>query len=62
MPPTGQAASLVELANPSVDFCSLAAGLGVSSRRVETGPDLAAAIGSAMAEPGPHLIEAIIED
>jgi acetolactate synthase-1/2/3 large subunit len=34
--------------------------MGVPGRRVEDAPALAAAIREAVAEPGPHLIEAVM--
>jgi acetolactate synthase-1/2/3 large subunit len=58
---TGEAArSLLSLSRPALDFTALAAGLGVPAARAETAEDLAAHLRRALAEPGPHLIEAII--
>jgi acetolactate synthase-1/2/3 large subunit len=48
------------LGNPDVDFVALSAGLGVPSRRVDTGDQLTGALEQAMTDPGPHLIEAVI--
>jgi acetolactate synthase-1/2/3 large subunit len=39
---------------------SLARGFGVPGTRVETAAALAAALRRALAEPGPHLIEAVL--
>lgn len=38
----------------------IAEGMGVPARRVTTAQDLAAALIDAFAEPGPHLIEAVV--
>lgn len=61
----GQAAgpnarALLELVNPDLDFVELGVGLGVPSRRVDTGEQLTDALDHAIAEPGPHLIEVVI--
>ena len=58
---TGEAArSLLSLSRPALDFTALAAGLGVPASRAGTAEELAAQLRHALAEPGPHLIEAII--
>jgi acetolactate synthase-1/2/3 large subunit len=58
---TGEAArSLLSLSRPALDFTALAAAMGVPAARAETGEDLAAHLRRALAEPGPHLIEAVI--
>jgi len=58
---TGQAArSLLSLARPELDFTALAAGMGVPASRATTAEEFAACLRRALAEPGPHLIEAII--
>ena len=56
---TGRTAAkaLTRLSPPQIDWVRLAAGFGVPGVRVESAEDLAAAIGRALAEPGPHLIE-----
>jgi acetolactate synthase I/II/III large subunit len=60
-PTTGATArSLLDLSRPDIDFTALAAGMGVPACRVTTADDLAAQLGKALAEPGPHLIEAAI--
>ena len=38
----------------------IAEGMGVPARRVSMAEDLTAALAEAFAEPGPHLIEAVI--
>jgi acetolactate synthase-1/2/3 large subunit len=50
----------LDLAGPELDFVQIASGLGVSSVRVDTAGDLVAALERAFAEPGPHLIEAVV--
>jgi acetolactate synthase-1/2/3 large subunit len=58
-PGAGDAAkALLSLGDPDLDFVSLGTGLGVPSRRVDTGEQLTEALGEALADPGPHLIEA----
>jgi len=55
-----EARRLIDLGNPELDFVQLGAGLGVKSRRVDTGERLIDALEEAIAHPGPHLIEAIL--
>ena len=56
---TGESArSLLDLSRPDIDFTALAAGMGVPASRAATAPQLAAALRRALAEPGPHLIQA----
>jgi acetolactate synthase-1/2/3 large subunit len=58
---SGDAArSLLDLSRPDLDFVSLAAGLGVPATRASTAPELAAQLGQALGDPGPHLIEAAV--
>ncbi len=60
-PITGATArSLLDLSRPDIDFGALAAGMGVPACRVTTADELAAQLRKALAEPGPHLIEAAI--
>jgi acetolactate synthase I/II/III large subunit len=54
------ARSLLDLTNPELDFCDLARGMGVPARRVENAEDLATALTSGFAEPGPTLIEVLL--
>jgi acetolactate synthase-1/2/3 large subunit len=51
---------LVSLRNPDLDFVKLGGGLGIGSRRVDAAEQLTRALEEAIAEPGPHLIEAIL--
>ena len=55
-----RAKAQLELGNPDVDFVELGTGFGVSSRRVDTAEQLTGALDQAIADPGPHLIEAVI--
>jgi acetolactate synthase I/II/III large subunit len=52
--------SLLDLTGPALDFVSLAAGMGVPASRARTGEELAEQFSRAVAEPGPHLIEAVV--
>ena len=57
----GQAAkNLLDLSRPDLDFTALARGMGVPASRVGTAPEFAAQLRRALAEPGPHLIEAMV--
>jgi acetolactate synthase-1/2/3 large subunit len=57
----GEAArSLLDLARPSLDFAALARGMGVPASRAATAGEFAAQLRRALAEPGPHLIEALV--
>ena len=55
-----RAKAQLELGNPDIDFVALGTGLGISSRRVDTAEQLTGALEQAIADPGPHLIEAVI--
>jgi acetolactate synthase I/II/III large subunit len=54
------ARSLLDLSRPSIDFVALATGMGVRAGRAQTTAELAAQLRHALAEPGPHLIEAAV--
>lgn len=54
------AKSMLDISRPDLDFVALARGMGVPAERPETGEELTAALRRAIAEPGPHLIEAVI--
>ena len=58
--PGAAALGMLDLSRPDLDFTALAAGLGVPATRARTADELAAALRTALAEPGPHLIEALI--
>jgi acetolactate synthase I/II/III large subunit len=55
-----RAARMLDLSDPTPDFTAISNGLGVPAVRVTTGEDLDRELRRAYAEPGPHLIEAII--
>ena len=55
-----RAARMLDLSHPTPDFTQLSSGLGVPARRVTTAAELDQALRDAYAEPGPHLIEAIV--
>ncbi len=60
-PVTGTTArDLLDLSRPDLDFTALAAGMGVPASRAETTAEFAAQLAKALAEPGPHLIEAAL--
>jgi acetolactate synthase-1/2/3 large subunit len=55
-----RAKAQLDLGDVPLDFVSIGNGLGVSSCRVDTADGLVAALQRALAEPGPHLIEAVV--
>jgi acetolactate synthase I/II/III large subunit len=63
-PGAGQAGDraerMLDLSDPTPDFTQLSTGLGVPASRVTTVAELDQALRQAYAEPGPHLIEAIV--
>ncbi len=54
------ARAFTELRRPPIDWCALARGFGVPSERVDRAEALCESIRRAVAEEGPHLIEAEI--
>jgi acetolactate synthase-1/2/3 large subunit len=50
----------LDLSTPPLDFVSLAQGMGVPASRPTTAREFAVQVSNALAEPGPHLIEAVI--
>jgi acetolactate synthase-1/2/3 large subunit len=59
-PAGSRAARMLDLSDPTPDFTKIAEGLGVPAVRATTTQELDAALRRAYAEPGPHLIEAIV--
>jgi acetolactate synthase-1/2/3 large subunit len=55
-----RAAQLLDLGGPDLDFVSLAEGMGVPGSRATTAEELADQLRRALAEPGPHLIDAVL--
>jgi acetolactate synthase I/II/III large subunit len=58
--PGPKALDLLDLTRPAIDFVKIAEGMGVPARRATTAEEFAAALADAFAEPGPHLIEALV--
>jgi acetolactate synthase I/II/III large subunit len=58
--PGPKALELLDLSRPTMDFVKLAEGMGVPARRVRTAEEFADALRGALAEPGPHLIDAVV--
>ena len=55
-----KARAQLDLGAPRLDFCRLAQGMGVHAVRADTAADFSHALEYALAQPGPHLIEALI--
>ncbi|MEU4337858.1 acetolactate synthase large subunit [Micromonospora lupini] len=51
---------LFDLANPPIDFVGLASAFGMPTSRATTAEQLAEQLSQALAQPGPHLIDAAI--
>ncbi|MCU0269714.1 MAG: acetolactate synthase large subunit [Acidimicrobiales bacterium] len=58
--PGPAALGMLDLTRPDLDFCSLAAGMGVQASRATTAEELTAQLERALAEPGPSLVEAML--
>ncbi len=58
--PGPNALDLLDLSRPTMDFVKISEGMGVPARRVSTAEELADALRAAFAEPGPHLIDAVV--
>jgi acetolactate synthase I/II/III large subunit len=55
-----RAGQLLDLGGPNLDFVALATGMGVPATRATTAEELADQLRRALAEPGPHLIDAVL--
>ena len=55
-----RARALLDLRRPDLDFVALATGMGVPASRATTAEELADQLARALAEPGPHLIDALL--
>jgi acetolactate synthase I/II/III large subunit len=55
-----KARSQLDLEGPNLDFVKLAEGMGVPAVRTDTAEGFSTAFDLALAEPGPHLIEALV--
>jgi acetolactate synthase I/II/III large subunit len=58
--PGPRALDLLDLSRPTMDFVKISEGMGVPARRVTTAEEFADALQTAVAEPGPHLIDAVV--
>ena len=58
--PGPRALDLLDIGRPAIDFVKIAEGMGVPARRATTAEELTSALIDAFAEPGPHLIDAVI--
>lgn len=58
--PGPKARDLLDIGRPTLDFVSIAKGMGVPARQVTTGEELVAALEWAFGEPGPHVIDAVV--
>ncbi len=58
--PGPKALDLLDLSRPAIDFVRISEGMGVPARRVTTCEEFADALRAAFAEPGPHLIDAVV--
>ena len=55
-----KANDLLDLTRPDLDFVKIAEGMGVPATRATTAEQLAEQFAHALAEPGPHLIDALV--
>ncbi len=58
--PGPRARAMLDLHRPDIDFVDVAQGLGVPATRATTADELVVQLERALAEPGPHLIDAIV--
>jgi acetolactate synthase-1/2/3 large subunit len=58
--PGPKALDLLDLSRPTMDFVKIAEGMGVPAQRATTAEEFADALRTAFAEPGPHLVEAVV--
>ena len=57
-----KARDLLDLSRPDLDFVQLAGGMGVPAVAVRTAEEAVTALERALVEPGPHLIEAVLDE
>jgi acetolactate synthase-1/2/3 large subunit len=55
-----KANAMLDIGHPDIDFVELARGLGVPASRPASAEEFTAELERAIAEPGPHLIEAVV--
>src|ERR1700739_1629128 len=58
--PGPKALDLLDLSRPTMNFVKLAEGMGVPARRVRTAEECADTPRGSFAEPGPHLVDAVV--
>jgi acetolactate synthase-1/2/3 large subunit len=58
--PGPMALSMLDLSNPDLDFVKLSEGFGVPATRATTAEEFTAQLEQAIAEPGPHVIDAVL--
>jgi acetolactate synthase I/II/III large subunit len=58
--PGPKAEALLDIGSPAMNFAAMAKGMGVPARRAATAEEFTAALTEALAEPGPHLIDAVV--
>ena len=58
--PGPKALEMLDLSNPTMDFVSIAAGMGVPATRATTAEEFTEQLERALATPGPNLVEAIL--
>jgi acetolactate synthase I/II/III large subunit len=58
--PGPKALDMLDIARPDLDFAALARGMGVDATTATTAEELTAALERALAEPGPHLVDAVL--
>ena len=56
-----RARQLLDLSRPDLDFVALATGMGVPASRAHTADELAQQLQQALATPGPHLVDAVLQ-
>jgi acetolactate synthase-1/2/3 large subunit len=56
-----QAGAMIDIGRPALDWLKLAEGMGVAATRAATPAEFAGQFAAAMREPGPRLIEAVLE-
>jgi acetolactate synthase-1/2/3 large subunit len=59
--PGRSALDMLEMDRPAIDFVQVAQGMGVPAERVTCARELAERIAASVTEPGPRLIEAVLQ-
>jgi len=57
-----KARAQLDLGGPALDFARLAQGMGVHAARADSAEAFCTALEYALAQPGPHLIEALVPE